>query len=219
MNESNDGVSFDEIVEYCNEVLFAELGRPINTLELSLLVCKLLPELNPVLEAWPVITRAVSLSANSAALFLSDPSEEDFAKTADLPGYSALDLFVSTPEEMLGTFDQETGYLLGHMCVVIWEKISDRYYFLDPAQGLLESDDDEIRFDRLAMTPVQGAQNEVTIAFDNGVTAMYWLYPEIAIPKMPAETIPIIDRCVVKVRDMLVKSDESTQLLPGPGLH
>ena len=72
-------------------------------------------------------------------------------------------------------------------------KIINQHYFLDPAQSLLESNEVEIGFDRLAVIPVRQAQSEVTITFDNGVVVIYLLYPEIAIPKPPAETLPIID--------------------------
>ena len=208
MENSNDRVSFNKIVQWCSEVLYEELDRPLESFEISLLVCAVLPELNPDLEAWPVVTRAMSFSAKSAALLLSDASDEEVARHAGLPGYTVLDVFASLPDDLLGTFDEDEGFLLGHACVLVWAKTSDRYYLLDPAQEELESDDDEIRFDRLAMIEVQMGQKEVRLAFDNGVTVLYWLYPEAGVPDFPEETLSKVMNCVPQVLDMLLGSDD-----------
>ena len=105
MGELNKDVSFEEIVICCGEVLIEEVGGAIDAFDLCQLVCKFLPELHPALKAWPVITRAIALSAKSAALFSSDSPEELLAKADELPGSAVVDLFAETPKEMLGTFD------------------------------------------------------------------------------------------------------------------
>ena len=109
---------------------------------------------------------------------------------------------------------------MGHACILVWAKLSDRYYFLDPAQRRLDSGDGEIEFDSLAMIEVQKDQFTVRIAFDNGVSLLYWLYPEIAVPNLSAEAQSKVDRCVPKVMDVLFESNDDLPLTPaGPRLH
>ena len=203
MYELNEGVIFSEIVDCCIDVLFEELGRSVASSELTPLANKVVPQLKPNLETRILITRAISLSAKSAALFASGTAREQIAKVAKLPGYTAINVFMDLPEEKLGTFDEDSGELLGHMCILIWAKDRDKYFFFDPSSSTLESENEDIRFTFMSLIEIDEDQKEVMIPHENGVVVLYVLHPEIAVPEVSAETLATIDRCVPKVLEML----------------
>ena len=203
MDELRGARSLDEVIEYCGEALRKEFGRTASTIKLNLLVCRLLSKINPDFEVRPVITRAAVFSAPAPMLFHSDPAGEDSGNAVEMEGFSVREIFTSVPEEMLGTLDENTGRFLGHPCILLWAKITSRLYFLDPAQISLASTENGIEFDHLAIIEVDKDQKEVVIESDKGGMLLYWLHPEIAVPKLPAETLSKIDRCLTKLLDKL----------------
>ena len=207
MYELNEGVNFNDIADCCPDVLFEELGRPLVSLELAPFVAEVVRKLKPNLQTRTLITQAISLSAKSAALYASDPPAEAFEHAAKLPGFAVIDAFMGVPPEKLGTFSENSGELLGHVCILIWAKDRDKYFFFDPTQGTLETENDDISFTHMTLIEIDEGQKETMIPHANGVVALYKLHPEIAVPELPAETLAAIDRCVPKALGMLTGND------------
>ena len=219
MGDSNKDATFRDIIDCCIEVLNEEAGGAFDVFDVCHLIGRFLPELHPSFKTWLVITRAVALSAESAALLSSDSPEELFAKASELPGPAAVGFFADTQKEMLGTFDNE-GYLVGHACVVLGSNVGRRYLFLDPTQRRRDSGDNEVEIDFPVVFEIQKDQPTVSFTFDNGVSMRYWLYPEIAVPNLSAEAQSIVERCVPKVKAIVLGSDDDQQVTPpGPRLH
>ena len=203
MDGFSKDVNFEEICERSYDVLLEELGADIDTLRLALLVGRLLQEMNPDIETRPVITRAAAMSAPGLMEFYYDSTEEELGLPLTTDGFASSEYFKSTPKEKLGTIDEDTGRLVGYACVLLWSKTSGQHYFLDPAQFALESEELEIVFDRHEPVAINKDEREVVIGFDNGVTAVYSLFPENALPELSADTLSKLDSCVPKVMRML----------------